>query len=206
MAGADHWDDRYGTIGETSLSWFEETPTVSLQLLDQLGVTAHDSVLDVGGGASRLVDHLLERGHRDVAVLDVSAVALSEARFRLGDPGWVEWIERDLLSWEPPRRWSVWHDRAVLHFLVDDDHRAAYVRLLRHTLEPGGAFVIGVFAEDGPTECSGLAVRRSTADELMDLLGDVEVVAQLRHVHRTPGGIDQPFNWLAGRLSVSARA
>ncbi len=100
----------------------------------------------------------------------------------------------------------MWHDRAVLHFLVDDIDRAACVRLLRHTLEPGGAFVIGMFAEDGPTECSGLAVRRATADELMDLLGDVEVVTQLHHVHRTPGGIDQPFNWLAGRLRVSARA
>jgi Methyltransferase domain len=198
--GADHWDDRYGTIGETSVSWFEETPTVSLMLLDELGVTPRESVVDIGGGASRLVDRLLERGHRDVAVLDISAVALREARHRLGEPGGVEWIERDLLSWEPPRRWSVWHDRAVLHFLVDDADRASYVGLLRHALEPGGAFVIGVFAEDGPMECSGLPVRRSTADELVDLVGDVEVVAQLRHVHRTPRGADQPFNWLAGRL------
>jgi SAM-dependent methyltransferase len=205
VESADHWDDRYGSIGEMSVSWFEETPTVSLTLFDELGVTQRDAVLDIGGGASRLVDHLLERGHREVAVLDVSSVALQEARRRLGDPEGVEWIERDLLIWEPPRRWAVWHDRAVLHFLVDDDDRASYVGVLRHALEPGGAFVIGVFAEDGPTECSGLPVRRSTADELVDLLGDVEVVAQLRHVHRTPGGVDQPFNWLAGRLRVQHR-
>jgi SAM-dependent methyltransferase len=205
---AGHWDDRYEAIGATSVSWFEETPEVSLRLLDDLGVTARDSVIDVGGGASRLVDHLVERGHRELAVLDVSAIALREARDRLGDPPDVEWIENDLLVWEPTRRWSVWHDRAVLHFLVDDDHRSRYVDLLRRTLEPGGAFVIGVFAEDGPTECSGLPVRRSTAAELVDLVGDVgdvEIVAELRHVHHTPGGTDQPFNWLAGRLAASGR-
>jgi SAM-dependent methyltransferase len=200
MGGADHWDDRYRTIGEASVSWFEETPTVSLELLEVLGVTAEDSVVDIGGGASRLVDRLLERGHRELAVLDVSAVALSEARDRLGDPEAVEWIEQDLLEWEPSRQWSVWHDRAVLHYLVSDSERARYIDLMRQTLAPAGAFVIGVFAEDGPSECSGLPVRRSTAQELDDLVGDVEVVARLRHVHRTPGGVDQTFNWLAGRL------
>ncbi len=182
------------------MSWFEETPVVSLGLFDQLGVTPRDSVIDIGGGASRLVDHLLERGHTDVAVLDLSAVALREAHRRLEDPEGVEWIEGDLLVWEPVRRWSVWHDRAVLHFLTEDDDRTSYMTRLRQTLEPGGAFVIGVFAEDGPTECSGLSVRRSAAEELVELVGDVEVVAELRHVHRTPGGADQPFNWIAGRL------
>lgn len=182
------------------MSWFEPTPAVSLQLLDELGVTPQDSVVDIGGGASRLVDCLLQRGHRDVAVVDVSSVALGEARARLADPVGAEWIEGDLLAWEPARRWSVWHDRAVLHFLVGADDRVSYVRLLRRTLQPGGAFVIGVFAEDGPAECSGLPVRRSTPSELVELMGDAEIVAEMRHVHRTPGGADQPFNWLAGRL------
>jgi hypothetical protein len=120
----------------------------------------------------------------------------------------VEWIEHDLLLWEPSRRWSVWHDRAVLHFLVNDGDRTRYLDLLRRALEPTGALVIGVFAEDGPTECSGLPVRRSTAAELVDLVGEVgevEIVTQLRHVHRTPGGIEQPFNWLAGRLAAGGR-
>lgn len=208
VGGASHWDERYGSIGETSVSWFEATPAMSLRLLDELGVTAKDSVIDVGGGASRLVDHLVERGHRELAVLDVSAVALSEAQDRLGGTADVEWIEHDLLAWEPERRWSVWHDRAVLHFLLDDGDRSRYVSLMRRTLEPGGAFVIGVFAEDGPTECSALPVRRSSATELIDLVGgvgDVEIVAQLRHVHHTPGGADQPFNWLAGRFAASGR-
>ena len=173
---------------------------MSLGMFDQLGVTPRDSVIDIGGGASRLVDHLLEQGHTDVAVLDLSAVALREAQRRLGDPEGVEWIDDDLLVWEPMRRWSVWHDRAVLHFLTDDEDRISYVARLRRALEPGGAFVIGVFAQDGPTECSGLPVRRSTPEELVELVGDVEVVAELHHVHRTPGGADQPFNWIAGRL------
>lgn len=200
MGGAAHWDDRYETIGSSSVSWFEEVPSVSLELFGELGVTTQDSVIDIGGGASGLVDGLLRRGHRDVAVLDVSSVALDEARSRLADPAGVEWIESDLLSWEPPRSWSVWHDRAVLHFLVRDDDRASYMKLLRRTLEPGGAFVIGVFAQDGPTECSALPVRQSTLSELVELVGDAEVVAEWRRVHRTPSGIDQPFNWLAGRL------
>jgi SAM-dependent methyltransferase len=200
VGDAAHWDHRYATIGASSVSWFEETPTVSLELFDHLGVTPRDSVIDIGGGASGLVDHLLRRGHHDVGVLDVSSVALDGARRRLGDPAGVEWIEHELLSWEPLRRWSVWHDRAVLHFLVGDDDRASYVRLLRRTLGPDGAFVIGGFAEDGPTECSGLPVRRSSPSELVDLVGDADIVAEVRRVHRTPGGVDQPFNWLAGRL------
>jgi SAM-dependent methyltransferase len=200
MPGAEHWDERYRSVGSTAVSWYEATPTVSLALLDRLGVTAVESVIDVGGGASVFVDHLLARGHRDVAVLDLSKVALDEARTRLGDADSVSWIEADLLNWDPPRRWDVWHDRAVLHFLVDDDDRATYVEVMRRAVAPDGSFVIGTFAEDGPTECSSLPVRRQSADELIGLLGDVEVVERRRHKHHTPGGADQSFNWVAGRL------
>jgi SAM-dependent methyltransferase len=200
MVGAEHWDERYRSIGPQSVSWFEPEPTVSLELLGALGVTAAQSVIDVGGGASSLVDHLVQRGHRDVTVLDLSAVALDLARQRLGDPPTVTWIEADLRTWRPARRWDVWHDRAVLHFLVDDDSRASYCALLREALQPGGAFVIGTFADDGPTQCSGLPVRRQSVADLATLLGDVEVVVQRRHVHRTPTGAEQPFSWVAGRL------
>jgi SAM-dependent methyltransferase len=200
VAGEEHWDDRYRTVGPTAVSWYQARPDVSLDLLAAAGVGPADSVLDVGGGASTLVDHLLAAGHTDVAVLDVSSVALEDARARLGDPPGVTWIHADLLTWTPPRRWAIWHDRAVLHFLVDDADRARYVVLLRRTLEPGGTFVIGTFAEDGPTHCSGLPVRRYSHDDLGALLGDVEVVARRREVHRTPGDADQPFTWLAGRL------
>lgn len=198
-----HWDERYRSIGAEDVSWYQQAPTTSLELLDALGVTQAETVVDVGGGASVLVDHLVERGHGDVTVVDLSAVALDTARRRLGDPPQVTWVEVDLLTWEPPRRWDLWHDRAVLHFLTDDAERAAYVRLLRRSLEPGGAFVIGTFAADGPTHCSGLPVQRYDPADLVDVLGGsevVDVVATRREIHRTPAAADQPFTWVAGRL------
>lgn len=203
MADPAHWDDRYRSIGAEAVSWFEEHPKTSLALLDALGVDATHSVLDLGGGASTLIDHLLRRGHRDLTVLDVSTVALAAAQERLVDADAVTWVETDLLAWQPTRRWDVWHDRAVLHFLVDDEDRAAYRGLLRRALEPGGSFVIGTFADDGPTHCSGLPVRRHSPDDLVELLGDVEVVEQRRDVHRTPTGVEQPFSWIAGRLPAT---
>jgi SAM-dependent methyltransferase len=203
VADRAHWDERYRTVGSSAVSWFEERPTVSLELLAAAGVGPVDSVIDVGGGASRLVDHLLAAGHTDVTVLDISAEAIEEARLRLGDPPAVTWLVEDLLRWEPARRWAAWHDRAMLHFLVDDADRTTYATVLGRALLPGGGFVIGTFAEDGPTECSGLPVRRyapEDLDALVALAGDVEITARRRHVHRTPGGADQPFNWIAGRL------
>lgn len=201
-----HWDDRYRTIGTRDVSWFQSRPSVSLGLLDELAVGTDDSVIDVGGGASVLVDALVDRGHRDVTVLDLSAHALDVARARLDAPDAVEWIATDLLVWRPGRRRDVWHDRAVAHFLTGEADRSTYRDVLRATLAPGGAFVIGTFAEDGPTECSGLPVQRFMPDELVDLVTRpdettaVEVVATHREVHRTPNGHAQPFNWIAGRL------
>lgn len=202
MADRAHWNDRYRSLGAEGVSWYEATPSVSLELLDALHVTPARSVIDVGGGASSLVDHLLDAGHTDLAVLDLSAAALDAARSRLGDAAaTVTWIEADLLTWHPGRQWDVWHDRAVLHFLTDERDRATYRAALHDSVGAGGLFVIGTFAEDGPTHCSGLPVRRHRAGDLADLLGDVEIVEHRRHVHHTPGGADQPFNWVAGRLA-----
>jgi trans-aconitate methyltransferase len=197
---AEHWDGRYAAAGATGVSWYQAHARTSVELIDAVGRTRDSAILDVGGGASTLVDDLLADGQRDVSVLDVSASALDIARRRLGDPPEVTWIVADLLGWTPPRRWDLWHDRAVLHFLVDAGDRASYVALLRQALRRGGAFVIGTFADDGPTHCSGLAVRRYAATDLADLLGDVTVVEERREVHRTPGGAAQPFTWLAGRV------
>ena len=204
MGDPAHWNSRYESIGTQAVSWYEQRPSTSLELLDAIGVTSAESVIDVGGGASTLVDHLLAAGHGDLAVLDLSAVALAAARTRLGDPAQVTWQEADIVAWRPARRWDVWHDRAVLHFLTDDEGRTAYTAALHQALVPGGAFVIGTFAEDGPTECSALPVRRYSPGDLTQLLGDVEIVEQRRVVHRTPSGADQPFNWIAGRLTVGS--
>jgi SAM-dependent methyltransferase len=200
MDRAAHWDSRYRTVGAHAVSWYQPRPTTSLELFAALDVGEEAAVVDVGGGASTLVDHLLAAGHRDVTVLDVSAAALQSARARVGTNAPVEWIATDLLAWRPTRRWDVWHDRAVLHFLVDDDDRAAYASVLRRAVVPGGAFVIGAFAEDGPTECSALPVHRYSSDELAAFVGDAEIVARRRELHHTPSGSVQPFTWVAGRL------
>lgn len=201
MADAAHWNDRYRTIGATDVSWYEAEPTVSLELFDILGIGPNDPVIDIGGGASTLVDHLLGRGHEDLAVLDLSVAALDEAKHRTGDPTAITWINEDLLTWVPPRRWRVWHDRAVLHFLTTDHERDAYARTIAAALEPGGSFVLGAFAPDGPTHCSGLEVRRQSFDDLADLVGASHVIERRHHLHRTPSGGEQSFNWIAGRSS-----
>ena len=202
MGDPEHWNDRYRLNGSQSVSWYEERPSVSLALLDALGVGPAEAVIDVGGGASTLVDHLLGAGYVDLTVLDISVTALDTARGRLGDPDGVNWVEADILEWRPSGQWNVWHDRAVLHFLVDDAHRSDYVDTLRRSLIPGGAFVIGTFAEDGPTTCSGLPVWRQTGEDLVGLLGDVEILEQRRQIHRTPDDAEQPFTWIAGRLPL----
>ena len=201
---AEHWDGRYGSIGDEGVGWFESQPVVSLELLSALGVSASDSIIDVGGGASRLVDHLLAAGHQDVTVLDVSQVAIDAARGRLGEAPAVRWLVEDVLAWAPPREWDVWHDRLLLHFLLSDEQRTAYRGVLQRGLSPGGAVVICTFAEDGPEQCSALPVRRHSFGDLSTFLGsDFEVVEARRTVHTTPGGGDQPHNWIAGRMKAA---
>ena len=199
---AEHWDGRYESIGEEGVGWFESRPAVSLELLASLGVSASDSIIDIGGGASRLVDHLLARGHHDVTVLDVSPVAVDAARRRLGEAAAaVSWLEADVLAWTPPRQWDVWHDRMLLHFVLSDAERAEYSSVLLRALAPGGAVIVCTFAEDGPEQCSALPVRRHSLEDLSSFLGSAfEVVEARRTVHTTPGGVEQPHNWIAGRL------
>lgn len=194
------WDAAYGH-GDTTRSWFEPHAVQSLRLLDRCGVGPAASVIDVGGGASPLVDALLDRGHTDVTVLDISAVGLDIARSRLGARAdAVTWLVADLLTWQPSRSYAVWHDRAVLHFLTTDDARAHYVDALNAATAAGAVAVLATFAPDGPETCSGLPVRRHDADDLAALLGDSwEPIAVDREEHVTPSGGVQPFTWAAFR-------
>jgi hypothetical protein len=193
-----HWDGAYATKGSTRVSWYEPEPVVSLALVDALGVPRDARFVDVGGGASLLVDRLFERGFTDVTVLDVSSTALAEVEDRLGDAP-VRLILVDVLSWRPDRRYEVWHDRAVFHFLVRESDRDAYRATLRAALGRDGLVVVGAFAEDGPKTCSGLRVSRYSAEALRDALG-LELLDARRELHTTPGGAIQPFTWIAGRL------
>ena len=196
-----HWDEVYGSGPTTEVSWFEEQPTASLALVDAVGAGSDHAVIDVGGGASVLVDALEARGFRDLTVLDVSGAALRAAQRRLGpEAGKVNWVHEDVLTWRPPRRYAVWHDRAVFHFLVETADRELYLAVLRRALATGGAAIIGTFAEDGSHQCSGLPVARYSPEELAAAIGPgFERVAEQREEHRTPVGAVQPFTWLALR-------
>lgn len=199
-AGAAHWDAAYDH-GEATRSWFQQQAGESLRMLDAAGVTAADSVIDVGGGTSRLVDGLLARGYHDVTVLDVSGRALEYARERLGEASaQVEWIAAEILDWQPVRRYHLWHDRALLHFLTADDARRRYVELLDSATGSGAVVLLATFAPEGPDHCSGLPVRRYSADELMALLGAPwRLVVTEQEQHTTPAGAVQPFTWVVAR-------
>lgn len=196
---AGHWNSAYREKGAT-VSWHQTQATTSLDLIADVAAP-EAAVVDVGGGASTLVDGLLDRGHRDITVLDLAQVALDTARDRLGERGAsVVWRAGDLLAWTPDRAYDVWHDRAVLHFLTEDADRARYAELAAGAVAPGGHAIIGTFAPDGPEQCSGLPVRRQSPDDLSALLADrFEPVRTAREEHRTPSGNLQPFSWLVAR-------
>jgi len=200
----DFWERRYRTADLEQVSWYEPTPSLSLAMLDVAGVTLSASVVDVGGGASALAEMLWSRGHRDLTVVDASPSAMAVARRRWPGGDEVTWVATDLLVWTPERQWDVWHDRAVFHFLTDEDDRAAYRALLRRAVAPGGVVAVAGFADDGPTTCSGLEVRRHTPAELLLALGggadgDLDEVASGRDDHTTPSGATQSFSWAVAR-------
>lgn len=197
-----HWEQVYEGNDARLVSWFQERPVTSLELVDALGVPTDAAVVDVGGGASTLVDELAGRGFADLTVLDVSQAALDVVRRRIPDAA-VTWLCTDLLAWEPPRRYDLWHDRAVFHFLTDAADRRRYVEVLQAAMRPGAAVIVATFAADGPERCSGLPVARYSPGPLVDALGDgFETVETRREEHTTPAGAVQPFTWVAGRVGA----
>lgn len=195
---ADYWDGVYDTSGEDGVSWYQAEPAVTLELLEELGVGRDASIVDVGGGASVVVDHLLQTDFQDISVLDVSQVALSRTQARLGVHGdRVHWLHRDIFDWVPERRFELWHDRAVFHFLTEPEERNAYVRTLGLGLQPGGHAIIATFDVDGPSHCSGLPVVRYGAQQLAKVFApDLDLVTSRRQEHLTPAGVVQPFTWV----------
>jgi len=193
-----HWEKVYTTKGEKEVGWFQENPAPSLDLIVKAGTTTASALIDVGGGASRLVDALIAKGFRAVTVLDLSEAAVGAAKVRLGRRAdQVQWIVADVTVWEPhAAAYDVWHDRAAFHFLTEDRDRMAYVARLAKAVKPGGHAIIGTFALDGPEQCSGLPVARYDAQSLGRELGDAfELVETLSHEHRTPSGSEQRFQF-----------
>jgi SAM-dependent methyltransferase len=196
---SEYWDSIYRSRDRESVSWFQRTPATSLDLVLRNGRTPA-SVIDVGAGASTLVDHLLGAGVPDVTLLDVSAEALQRTSDRLGHDPRVHLVVSDVTSWAPDRTFETWHDRATLHFLTDPADRAAYADVAAAAVAPGGRAVIGTFAADGPDACSGLAVRTYTADELATVLGEhFELEHTTDEIHHTPAGDEQHFVWVVMR-------
>jgi hypothetical protein len=195
MNRQEHWNQVYQTKATDDVSWYQRRPDVSLALIAASGAGKDTGIIDVGGGASTLLDCLFDEGFTHLAVLDLSGVALGHSRSRLGArAGAVEWFEADVTSFEPPHRFGLWHDRAVFHFLTSADDRRGYVSTLRRTLQPGGAVVISTFALDGPPKCSGLDVVRYDEQSMLAELGaEFELKEVRRETHITPWQSEQRF-------------
>jgi 2-polyprenyl-3-methyl-5-hydroxy-6-metoxy-1,4-benzoquinol methylase len=203
----EHWQAAYTSKSAEQRSWSDQADT-SFGLVHKHAPNPNFSIVDVGGGASPLAVKLITAGYNDVTVVDISQQALDEARTGGEATGvgtaieHVKWVCTDVRTWQPNCTYDVWHDRAVLHFLVDEAERVAYSRLAATSMRPSGILIVATFSEDGPEACSGLPVRRSTHDELLSLFGSsVTEIERFREEHHTPWGSVQPFNWSVFRRS-----
>jgi trans-aconitate methyltransferase len=192
-----HWQKVYLTKGEQQVSWTQFDPQPSLALIEKFAGSRNASIIDIGGGASRLVDALVAHDFAEITVLDLSEAALQSAKARLGGQGTsVYWVTADATAWQPPQAFDVWHDRAAFHFLVDAGDRAAYIERLHAGVKPGGHAIIATFAPDGPEKCSGLPVQRYDAEALSRTVGGAfALVEHQRHHHLTPWGAEQSFQF-----------
>lgn len=197
MNRKEHWNQVYQTKAPDDVSWYQIRPAISLKLIEATGIGKDQGIIDMGGGASVLVDFLLDAGFTKLAVLDISAAALQYAKQRLGTrAGRVEWFEADALGFDPPHRFGLWHDRAVFHFLTDQADRQKYVQSLKRTLTPDGCVIIATFALDGPLKCSGLDVARYNAVAIGAELGsEFHLLEHTDETHVTPWSTEQRFSY-----------
>ena len=191
----EHWEKVYQNKSPDEVSWYQPFPVLSLQLIANTGLALDARIIDIGGGASTLVDELCDSGYSNVSVLDVSASALSHAKHRYADkPGEVHWYEEDITCFKPPHHFALWHDRAVFHFLTSRADRESYIKVLKQSVEPGGHIIMMTFAIDGPKKCSGLDIVQYDADKLITELGPgFEMIETGFDIHLTPAGNQQKF-------------
>lgn len=196
MQSKEHWERVYTKKTPTEVSWFQEHAALSVKLIRDATVPASASIIDVGGGASTLVDDLLALDYEKITVLDLSSAALATAKKRLGKrASLVLWREENVLEAEfTEHGYDVWHDRAVFHFLTSEEERHRYVQQVMEAVKPGGLVMVATFAEDGPTQCSGLPVMRYSAGALHAEFGEpFELIGHERESHQTPDGSEQKF-------------
>jgi trans-aconitate methyltransferase len=192
-----HWEAVYGERKPEETSWFQESPSLSLELIRGAASSKDARIVDVGGGASRLTDSLVDAGFTALTVLDISGRALAYSQERLGARAKeAAWIESDVTGFSPSAPYDVWHDRAVFHFLTEKADRDAYLEVLGRSLKPGGAVILAAFAPDGPEKCSGLPVRRYDAGMIRETFGDgFELVREESETHLTPWKTEQRFGY-----------
>lgn len=198
--GKLHWDQTYEAKGD-HVSWFQESPGRSFEMIRAAAPARNTGIIDVGAGASRLVDALVAEGYFDLTLLDISKVALSRTRARLGTSArGINFIAADITRWAPTRSWDLWHDRAVFHFLTTPSAQKAYVRALGQGTKPGAIIILATFALSGPETCSGLPVQRYSPETLAARLGpDFVLETASEETHQTPFGTTQDFTYAGFR-------
>ncbi len=196
MSQKDHWEEVYSIKPTVKLGWYQPQLQTSLSSIRGLSLTGDAPIIDVGGGASTLVDDLLDAGYRSITVLDISEKALSSVKARLGKRAdLVTWLDGDITSVDlPTHYYELWHDRAVFHFLTAIEQRRRYRDKLLNALKPGGHLIIGTFAPEAPSKCSGLPVQRYSPEELEKTLeGEFELKRHHKELHITPAGVEQMY-------------
>ena len=190
-----HWDTIYASKELEETSWYQEVPSTSLKIIATLKLEKSASIIDVGGGESLLVDHLLSMGFEDISVLDISETAIEKAKQRLGSQSkQVNWIISDVISFKPKRQYDLWHDRATFHFLIDSPDILRYVETTAKAVKNDGFLTISTFSEEGPDRCSGLEIKQYSENSLVRLFSnDFEKIHCLQTDHQTPSGELQNF-------------
>lgn len=202
----NHWENIYQTKELKDVSWFQPTPETSLDFFKQFNVPTNAKVIDIGGGDSFLVDHLLDLGYHDVTVLDISAAAIERAKQRLGDKAkHVKWIVADAANFKPSENYDFWHDRAAFHFLTDEKEISNYLKTAQENINPTGVMVIGTFSEQGPKKCSGIEIKQYTETTMTERLKKFfEKIKCIRVDHTTPSDTIQNFVFCSFRKLPSA--
>ena len=198
MNKKEHWNNIYSTKKINEVSWYQRVPETSLELIKNAASTSNSKIIDIGGGDSFLADNLLKEGFRDVTVLDISYNAIEKAKNRLGEKALnVNFIVSDIIDFEATRTYDIWHDRAVFHFLTEQDQIEKYKLLVKNAIKPGGHLIIGTFSENGPDKCSGIAISKYSMQELTELFSDdFSLENSFQELHSTPFNTEQEFTFV----------
>jgi SAM-dependent methyltransferase len=197
-----HWENIYQTKDLKDVSWFQPIPETSLNFIKKFNVPTSAKMIDIGGGDSFLVDHLLKLGYQDISVLDISAAAIDRAKQRLGDKAEnVKWIVSDVANFKPTEKYDFWHDRAVFHFLTDEQEISNYIQTAHDSINQTGVLIIGTFSEQGPKKCSGIEIKQYSETSMADRLKKYfEKINCITVDHKTPFDTIQNFVFCSFRI------